>query len=59
MLVITHNTNLINLVCNEIWIIEAETPSRAARGRVSKWMGEFEDYRDMLAEELEGGGRGS
>ena len=51
--VITHNTNLINLVCNEIWIIEAGDPRPGGEGgNVRKWMGEFEEYRDMLAEEL-------
>ena len=32
VLVITHNTNLINLVCNEIWIIEAENPKPGGEG---------------------------
>ena len=53
VLVITHNTNLINLVCNEIWIIEAGDPTPGGDGgTVRKWIGEFEEYRDMLAEEL-------
>mmetsp|Transcript_20628 Transcript_20628/g.62966 ORF Transcript_20628/g.62966 Transcript_20628/m.62966 type:complete len:912 (-) Transcript_20628:585-3320(-) len=44
VMVITHNVELINRVCNEIWVIE--------EGKVNRFPGEFEEYRDMLAEQL-------
>mmetsp|Transcript_71037 Transcript_71037/g.118054 ORF Transcript_71037/g.118054 Transcript_71037/m.118054 type:complete len:942 (+) Transcript_71037:67-2892(+) len=45
VLVITHNVSLINKVCNEIWVIENKS--------VNVFQGEFEEYRDMLAEALQ------
>ena len=44
VLVITHNVELINKVCDEIWLIEDQ--------QVRRFPGEFEEYRDKLAEEL-------
>ena len=53
VMVITHNMTLINAVCNECWIIEAGDPRPGGEGgTVRKWVGEFEEYRDQLAEEL-------
>jgi len=44
VLVITHNVALISQVCNQIWVIEDK--------KVEPFKGEFEEYRDMLAEQL-------
>jgi len=44
VMVITHNMSLINAVCREIWVIEG--------GEVNVFHGEFEEYRDELAEKL-------
>ena len=44
MLVITHNVELINKVCKEIWVIEDQ--------KVGRFRGEFEEYRQMLEEQL-------
>jgi ATPase subunit of ABC transporter with duplicated ATPase domains len=37
VLVITHNVQLINMVCDEIWILDDN--------KVNVWKGEFEEYR--------------
>ena len=40
-------------MCTDIWIIEAGSLKPGGEGgTVRKWKGEFEEYRDMLAEEL-------
>jgi len=59
VMVITHNMSLINAVCNEIWVIEKDpeaTKGGAAPGdlpsHVERYQGEFEEYRDELAETL-------
>jgi len=58
VMVITHNMSLINAVCNEIWVIEPGEGSsgKAAPGEepasVIPFKGEFEEYRDQLAEAL-------
>ena len=44
VLVVTHNVSLINAVCEQIWVIEDDC--------VKVFPGEFEEYRDMLAEQL-------
>ena len=44
VMVITHNMSLINAVCKEIWVIEND--------EVVVYPGEFEEYRDGLAEAL-------
>jgi len=44
VLVITHNVELINKVCKEIWVIEDQ--------KVGRFRGEFEEYRQMLEEQL-------
>ena len=59
VMVITHNMSLINAVCNEIWVIEKDPEAQrggAAPGdlpsHVTRFQGEFEEYRDQLAEQL-------
>jgi len=59
VMVITHNMSLINAVCNEIWVIEKDPEAQrggAAPGdlpsHVERFQGEFEEYRDQLAEAL-------
>jgi ATP-binding cassette subfamily F protein 1 len=53
VMVITHNMSLINKVCRDIWIIEeGDGKPGGEGGTVRKWQGEFEEYRDLLAEEM-------
>eukprot|EP01100_Stratorugosa_tubuloviscum_P001706 TRINITY_DN1386_c2_g1_i5.p1 TRINITY_DN1386_c2_g1~~TRINITY_DN1386_c2_g1_i5.p1 ORF type:complete len:521 (-),score=258.43 TRINITY_DN1386_c2_g1_i5:56-1618(-) len=46
LMVVSHNQRLIELICNELWVVRSD-------GSVIQFKGTFEDYKQMVMSEIE------